>query len=181
MESVRFALFLFGWQVLPRVGRTSMIHCSPRQVVSALAACLLVVAVSGCRSSEKVVVDSVETSSWVRCALGQSFVAEAPDDPPTQYGGATEAWRDYYCVNQDTGSLWWDRLDVMARKYNGSYLCETSAQVATPVNRSVSVSDTATCAPGGSTRIWVLGTHGASRPGAAVHRELSTTPEVTSS
>lgn len=151
-----------------------------RKARSVLVAGLLVAVLSGCKASEKIVVDSVETSSWARCAMGQSFVAEAADDPPTQYGGATEAWRDYFCANQDTGTLWWDRLDVQARKYNGSYLCETSALQFTTTNRSVSVSDTATCAPSGSSRIWVVGIHGASRPGGAIHREMSATPEVTS-
>ncbi len=158
-----------------------MTHCSARKAASAFAACLLVALVTGCKSSEKIVVDSAQGSNWIRCAMGQSFVAESTDDPPTQFGGATEAWKDYYCVNEDTGSLWWDRLDVMARKYNGTYLCDTSAMVATTVNRSVSISDTATCAPGGSSHIWVMGTHGASRPGGSVHRELSATPEVFSS
>src|SRR5690606_20183503 len=142
---------------------------------------LLVVAVSGCKSSEKVVVDSVETSSWVRCVMGQSFVNEAGDDSPTQYGGGTEAWKDYFCANQDTGSLWWDRIDVSARKYNGGYLCDTSSMVATSSNRNVSVSDAATCASGGSSEIWVMGSHGSVRAGGgSVHRELSITPNVTS-
>jgi hypothetical protein len=157
-----------------------MDHAAARRARALLAVTLLVVAATGCKASEKVVVDSVETSSWARCALGQTFVNEAGDDNPTQYGGATEAWRDYYCLNEDTGALWWDRLDVSARKYNGSYLCETSATYATTSNRSVSFTDTATCAAGGSSRIWVLGSHGASRPGAAIHREASATPEVTS-
>jgi hypothetical protein len=151
-----------------------------RAVTATVAACLLVALVTGCKASEKIVVDSADGSTWIKCAMGQSFVSESGDDQPTQFGGATEAWKDYYCVNEDTGSLWWDRLDVLARKYNGNYLCDTSPQVATTVNRSVSVSDAATCAPGGSSHIWVMGTHGASRPGAAVHRELSVTPEVTS-
>ncbi|WP_421118107.1 hypothetical protein ACE2AJ_11960 [Aquihabitans daechungensis] len=155
-----------------------MTQCPARKATTALVACLCAALVSGCESSEKVVVDSVEASTWVRCALGQSFVAEWADDPPTQFGGATEAWKDYFCVNEDTGALWWDRLDVMARKYNGSYLCSTSALMATTSGRSISISANASCAPGGSSRIWVLGTHGASRPGAAVHRELSVTPEV---
>ena len=60
------------------------------------------------------------------------------------------------------------------------FICDTSAMVATTVNRSVSISDTATCAPGGSSHIWVMGTHGASRPGGSIHRELSATPEVSS-
>ncbi len=158
-----------------------MTHRSARKAATALVACLLLALVAGCKSSDKIVVDSVQASTWVRCAMGQSYVNESTDDSPTQFGAATEAWKDYYCANEDTGSLWWDRLDVLARKYNGSYLCDTSAQVATTVNRSVSVSDSATCAPGGSSHIWVMGTHGASRPGAAIHRELSTTPEVFSS
>jgi len=123
-----------------------MIHCSARTAATALAVCLCAVLISGCKSSEKVVVDSVETSTWVRCAMGQSFVAEWADDPRTQFGGATEAWKDYYCANEDTGTLWWDRLDVMARKYDGSYLCSTSAVMATTSGRSISVSATATCA-----------------------------------
>jgi hypothetical protein len=180
MEPDTSVLSRFGWHLLP-AERTAMDHPTPTKVRAVLAVGLLVVALTGCKASERVVVDSVETASWARCALGQSFVAEWSDDPPTQYGGATEAWKDYYCVNEDTGALWWDRLEVFARKYDGGYLCETSATHATTSNRSVSVSDTATCTAGGSSRIWVLGSHGASRPGAALRRELSATPEVTSS
>src|ERR1700712_2176178 len=122
MEPPRSLLFRFGWQLPPGAGRTSMTHSARRAAAALGVAVLLVALVSGCKSSDKVVVDSVETSSWVRCAMGQSFVAESTDDPPTQFGGATEAWKDYYCVNEDTGALWWSRLDVLARKYNGSYL-----------------------------------------------------------
>ena len=141
MERPGSVLFRFGWQVLPDV-EASMVR-STRKAWASVAVGLIVVALSACKASEKVVVDSVETSSWVRCALGQSFVGEAGDDQPTQYGAATEAWRDYFCVNEDTGALWWDRLDVYARKYHGSYLCETSATYWTTTSRSVSVSDSA--------------------------------------
>jgi hypothetical protein len=180
MESDTSVLSRFGWQVLP-FERTPMDHPKPPRARALLVVGLLVVAVTGCKASERVVVDSVETPSWARCALGQSFIGEAGDDQPTQYGGATEAWKDYFCVNEDTGTLWWDRLEVFARKYNGSYLCETSPTYATTSSRSISVTDTATCAAGGSSHIWALGSHGASRPGAAIHREISVTPEVTSS
>lgn len=117
---------------------------STRKAWASVAVGLIVVALSACKASEKVVVDSVETSSWVRCAL-RAIVRRRGGRRPAdaQYGAATEAWRDYFCVNEDTGALWWDRLDVYARKYHGSYLCETSATYWTTTSRSVSVSDSA--------------------------------------
>lgn len=157
-----------------------MAHSTASHVSSMLAVGLLVALLVGCKSSDRIVVDSASGSNWVKCSLGQSFVMESSDDSPTQYGGATEAWKDYLCANEDTGTLWWDRLDVQARKYNGGYLCDTSPLVATTSSRSVSVSRTALCASGGSSHIWVVGTHGSNRPGSTVKRELSTTPEVTS-
>jgi len=146
-----------------------------------LAAGLLVVLLTGCKSSQKVVVDSVDGSSWIKCAMGQSYVNESSDDDPAQYGAVTEAWRDYYCVNQDTGALWWSRLEVYGRKYNGNVLCDTSPVAWTSSSRSVSVQTREVCASGGSNQIWVAGYHGASRNGSStIRRATSVTPEVTS-
>ena len=155
-----------------------MANSTAPHLSSILAVGLLVTALVGCKSSDQVVVDSASGSGWVKCSLGQSFVMESTDDSPTQYGGGTEAWKDYLCAHEDTGTLWWDRLDVQARKYNGGYLCDTSPLVVTTTNRTVSVSDSHLCASGGSSHIWVLGTHGSSRPGSAVTHEVSVTPEV---
>lgn len=142
----------------------------------------LVAVLAGCQASEKVVADSVEGSTWIKCAMGQSYVNESSDTSPTQYGAATEAWKDYFCVNEDTGSLWWSRLEVYARKYNGNVLCDTSSVASTTTNRSTSIQTSALCAPGGSTHIWVAGFHGAARNGSStVRRATSATPEVTSS
>ncbi|HWJ62535.1 MAG TPA: hypothetical protein VNS19_11235 [Acidimicrobiales bacterium] len=154
---------------------------SIRRAAPTLAAVSLLVLLTGCKASEKAVVDSVETSTWIKCAMGQSYVNESTDEKPTQFGAATEAWKDYYCANEDVGALWWSRLEVSARKYNGSTLCDTSSVVATTTQRSVSIQDSAVCASGGSSRIWVAGFHGAARSGSStIHRTTSPTPEVTS-
>lgn len=154
---------------------------SLRRSVLPLTVGLLVVVLAGCQASEKVVADSVEGSGWIKCAMGQSYVNELADDDPAQYGAATEAWKDYYCVNEDTGSLWWSRLEVYGRKYNGTVLCDTSPVAATTSNRSISVQTRDVCASGGSNRIWVAGYHGAARSGSStIRRATSVTPEVTS-
>ena len=150
-----------------------------RRTAAVLAAGLVVALLAGCKSSEKVVVDSVEAPTWARCAMGQAFVMESTDDDPTQYGGGTEARKDIYCANEDTGALWWDRLDVYVRKYNGSYLCDTSPLAFTTSQRNVSISDSRTCATAGSSHIWSLGNHGAIRNGGGpIKREVVNTPEV---
>lgn len=154
---------------------------TPHRFALPLAMGLFVLLLAGCKASEKITVDSVEGSGWIKCSMGQSYVNESGDDVPTGYGAATEAWKDYYCVNEDTGTLWWDRLEVYARKYNGNVLCETSSVASTTTSRSVAIQDRALCASGGSNRIWVIGFHGSSRNGSStIRRVQSTTPEVTS-
>lgn len=144
-----------------------------------LGALALVVGLTGCKTSEKIVVDSAEGSTWVKCAMGQSFVKESGDDDNTQYGAGTDAWKDYYCANQDTGTLWWDLLDVQARKYNGNVLCDVSPYHSTSSALSVTTVDADLCAPSGSGSIHVIGTHGARRPGSSTTvRELSVTPNA---
>lgn len=155
-----------------------MANTTASHLSSIVAVGLLVTVLVGCKSSDRVVVDSATGANWVRCSLGQSYVMESTDDTPTQFGGATEAWKDYLCANEDTGALWWDRLDVQVRKYHASYLCDTSAVAYTTTSRSVSVTDTATCSSGGASHMWVMGIHGSSRPGSSIVHEVSTTPEV---
>jgi hypothetical protein len=142
---------------------------------------LVVVLLASCKSSDKVVADSVDGGTWVKCAMGQSYVNELSDGDPAQYGAATEAWKDYYCANEDDDALWWSRLEVYGRKYNGSTLCDTSPVASTTSRRSITVQTRAVCASGGSSHIWVVGYHGASRPGSTtIRRASSATPEVTS-
>lgn len=153
---------------------------SARSAAVPFLALALVSFLTGCKSSTKVVVDTATGSNWVKCALGQSFVMESTDDSPTQYGAGTEAWKDTSCANQDTGTLWWDLLDVQARKYNGSTLCDVSPYHSTSSATSVSTNDSDICASGGSSYIHVIGTHGATRPGGGPTpvRELTLTPNV---
>ena len=140
----------------------------------------LVVLLTGCKASEEVVVDSVETSSWIKCTMGQSVVAELADGDPTQFGAGTQAQKDYFCANDDTGTLWWDWMYVGAYKYVGQSLCATAAQCSTTSNASFYSTDSATCAAGGSSQIWASGTHKSIRNGGStVHTNYSQTPKVT--
>lgn len=142
---------------------------------------LLSLVLTGCKSSDPVVVDSVETSSWIKCTMGQSFIGESADDDATGYGAATRAQKDYYCANADDGALWWDWLAVTAYKYVGTNLCATAAPGTTTSNSSAYSSGSTTCASGGSSQIWAKGYHRSIRNGSStVHTADSATPKVTS-
>lgn len=152
-----------------------------RRAVAVPAVLVLAALATACQTSPKVTVDKVTSTSPIRCSLGQSYVMESTDDDPAQYGGGTDAWTGSDCAAEDTGTFWWDRLEVYARKYNGNTLCDTSPVASTTTNRSVAIDDRYVCASGGSSHIWVMGTHGSARPAYSVTYELSTTPEVVSS
>lgn len=143
-------------------------------------AALLAFTLTGCKASEKVVVDSVETSTWIKCTMGQSFVNELADDDPTQFGAATQAQKDYFCANVDDGALWWDWMSVTAYKYLGQSLCATAPTGSTTSAASVTSSYSATCAPSGSSQIWASGLHKSIRNSSStVHTATSATPKVT--
>jgi len=126
-------------------------------------AALLAFTLTGCKASEKVVVDSVETSTWIKCTMGQSFVNELADDDPTQFG-----------------ALWWDWMSVTAYKYLGQSLCATAPTGSTTSSSSVYSSSSATCASGGSSQIWASGLHKSIRNSSStVHTASSATPKVT--
>jgi len=164
---------------MPRISNANTHASARRRLTLPLVVGVLVVLLAGCKSSDKVVADSVEGSGWIKCAMGQSYVNEMGDDDPAQYGAVTEAWKDYYCVNEDTGTLWWSRLDVSGRKYSNGNLCDTSPVAYTTTNRSISVQTRAVCAPSGASHTLVVGLHGAARSGSTtIRRASSTTPEV---
>ena len=147
--------------------------------VAAIAA-FVVILMTSCQASSRVQVDALTHGGVIRCANGQSFINEyGVDDDPAAFGAGTEARRDLYCVNEDTGPLFWDRIDVRVRKFVGNYQCYESAVYWTSVNRTRTVSHSKVCAPGIAANVWAMGVHGANRPGDPIpRRELSATPDV---
>ncbi len=104
---------------------------------------------------------------------------ELTDDNPEAFGAGTEARKDLYCTNEDAG-LWWDLLDAQARKYNGDTLCLRTPRAVTTTQRTVLAGGASWCAFTGSHDIYVIGTHGATRPGGGPvpRRSASLTPAV---